>query len=148
MIATPNRLLDRLPEGVASMRPGVALVAFICTCTFAIAALPVSAAVRSVWIAPLVEETVLRLGVQDGLSHRFPAAAPALAALGFAAAHMPFARTPMELLQAAATALPAGWIGFVYRRTRRLGPCIAWHAVFNLAWLGGLASAFARAAAI
>jgi len=102
--------------------------------------------VRSVWIAPLVEETVLRLGVQDGLSRRHPAAAPALAALVFAAAHMLFAHSQMQLVQAAATALPAGWIGLVYRRTRRLAPCIAWHAVFNLAWLGGLANVFSRAA--
>jgi len=146
MIATPNRFLDRPPEGAASARPGVALVAYTCICILAMAALPAHAAVRSVWIAPLVEESVLRLGVQDGLSRRFPAAAPVLAALVFSAAHMLFAHAPMQFVQAAATTLPAYWIGLVYRRTRRLAPCIAWHAVFNLAWLGGLATAFSRAA--
>ena len=110
------------------------------------AVLPAQAAVRSVWIAPLVEETVLRLGVQDGLSRRLPVAAPALAALVFVAAHALFAHSPMQLLQAAATSVPAAWIGLVYRRTRRLAPCIAWHAVFNLAWLGGLAAVFSRVA--
>jgi membrane protease YdiL (CAAX protease family) len=146
MTTLPNRLLDRSYAGAASAHPGAALVAYTGICILAMAVLPAHSALRSVWIAPLVEETVLRLGVQDGLSRRLPAAAPALAALVFATAHALFAHAPVELVQAAATALPAGWIGLVYRRTRRLAPCIAWHAVFNLAWLGGLATAFSRAA--
>jgi membrane protease YdiL (CAAX protease family) len=114
-------------------------------------ALPAASALRSVWLAPLLEETVLRLGVHDPLRRRLPGRlarhAPALAALVFAAAHLAFARGPAASLQAAATALPAWWIGRRYERAgHRLVPCIAWHAGFNLAWLCGLGALFRRAA--
>jgi len=113
--------------------------------------LPPQAALRSIWLAPLLEEIVLRLGAHDvlryGLRGRFAGAAPAIAALAFAAAHLLFAWQGGEFVRAAATAIPAWWIGLRYERCGfRLAPCVAWHAAFNLAWLGGLATAFSRAA--
>ncbi|MEP6505143.1 MAG: CPBP family glutamic-type intramembrane protease [Betaproteobacteria bacterium] len=104
--------------------------------------LPIGAALRSILFAPLVEEAVFRLGVQDALSMRLPARqvrfAPALTALAFASLHLLLAPSVRAWPLAAATALPAWWIGVLYERHRRLAPCVAWHAAFNLAWLGGL----------
>lgn len=116
-----------------------------------LALLPLPAALRSIWLAPLVEEIVLRLGVHDalrrGLPRRRAAAAPAVAALVFAAAHLLFARHGAPFVQAVATAIPAWWIGLRYERGGfRLAPCVAWHAAFNLAWLCGLGASFSRMA--
>ena len=111
-------------------------------CIVAVLLLPIGAALRSVWLAPLFEETVFRLGVHDALSMRLPAGsvrfAPVLTALAFAGLHLLLARDTHASLLAAATAVPAWWIGALYERDRRLGPCVAWHAGFNVAWLGGL----------
>jgi len=113
--------------------------------------LPLPAALRSIWLAPLVEEIVLRLGVHDALrrhlSDRRAIANPALCAFVFAAAHLLFARHGAQFVQAAATAIPAWWIGLRYERGGfRLAPCVAWHATFNLAWLCGLGAPFSRMA--
>jgi hypothetical protein len=113
--------------------------------------LPAPAALRSIWLAPLLEEVVLRLGVHDPLRRclrgRFASAAPVIAALAFAASHLLFARHGAQFVQAAATAIPAWWIGLRYERGGLLlGPCVAWHAAFNLAWLCGLGAFFSRVA--
>jgi hypothetical protein len=113
--------------------------------------LPPLAALRSIWLAPLLEEIVLRLGLQDALRHalggRFASQASVIAALAFAAAHLLFAPPGAPVLQLAATAVPAWWIGLRYERGGfRLAPCVAWHAAFNLAWLCGLGASFSRMA--
>jgi membrane protease YdiL (CAAX protease family) len=83
--------------------------------------------------APLVEEVIFRLGLQESLLRRLPArhawAANLLTALAFAGAHLLV--RPGWL--AAATLLPALAIGWTYGRQRRLAPCVLWHALFNLA---------------
>lgn len=91
-------------------------------------------------VAPLVEETVFRLGLQDALMRRAvsPWHANLATALAFAAAHVVVRGT----LGAAAVVLPALLLGAVYARTRRLAPCVALHAAMNAAWLAwGLAAA-------
>lgn len=104
--------------------------------------LPLPAWWRSICLAPLLEEAVLRWALQDPLHrHLAPtrAAWPALVcAAVFAALHMATSPGGSDLLRAAATALPAWWIGHLYRHSRRLLPCIAWHAGFNLLWLSVL----------
>lgn len=104
--------------------------------------LPLEPALRSIVFAPLFEETVFRLGVHDALSMRLPADklrfAPALTALAFASLHLLLAPGIRAWPLALATAIPAWWIGTLYEGRRRLGPCVAWHAAFNLAWLGEL----------
>jgi membrane protease YdiL (CAAX protease family) len=84
-------------------------------------------------LAPLVEEVVFRLGVQDSLLRRGLVAwqANALTALAFAAAHVTVRGDPGAI----AVALPALLLGIVYGRSRRVGPCVALHAAMNAAWL-------------
>jgi hypothetical protein len=144
----PVRRTGRRPPHAGA---GAAWASWVVIGLVASLVLPGAAALRSVWLAPLLEETVLRLGLHDALCGRLRGrAAPAasvLAALAFATAHLACARGAAAVLQAAATALPAWWIGRRYERGgRRLAPCVAWHAGFNLAWLGGLGALFSRAA--
>jgi membrane protease YdiL (CAAX protease family) len=91
-----------------------------------------------VWLlalAPLVEEVIFRLGLQEALLRRLPARRAWIAnlatALVFAAAHVLLRPGWM----AAATLLPALVLGVIYGRSRRLAPCVLWHALFNLAGL-------------
>jgi membrane protease YdiL (CAAX protease family) len=101
-----------------------------------LALLPVEAAVRSLWLAPWCEEAVVRWGVQAPLARRIgPRAAVLLSALAFASAHMVFAQDVPGLWRAAATALPAAWIGLDFARHGSVARCVAWHAGFNLLWL-------------
>lgn len=104
--------------------------------------LPLEAVLRSLCLAPWLEEAVLRWGLQaplqDRLAHRHPAWRVGLPALAFAALHVAASPGGADLMRAAATFLPAAWIGLVYHRQQRLLPCVAWHAGFNLLWLGGL----------
>jgi membrane protease YdiL (CAAX protease family) len=106
--------------------------------------LPIGAALRSILLAPLFEEAVFRLGVHDALAMHLPRdkarLAPALTALAFAGLHLLLAPGVLAWPLAAATAVPAWWIGMLYERKRRLGTCVAWHAGFNLVWLGGFRS--------
>jgi membrane protease YdiL (CAAX protease family) len=106
--------------------------------------LPLEAVLRSICLAPWLEEAVLRWGVQAPLQrrlgHSHPAGPALLAALVFAALHMAFSPGGWDLLRAAGTALPAWWIGRLYQHQQRLLPCAAWHAGFNLLWLGGLSN--------
>ena len=89
-------------------------------------------------IAPVAEELVFRGAVQEALlrqlNGRHPAAALAangLTALAIAAVH---AALRPDML-AGLTLLPSLLIGWVYQRRRRLAPCMALHALFNVAWL-------------
>ncbi|HSI56169.1 MAG TPA: JDVT-CTERM system glutamic-type intramembrane protease [Ideonella sp.] len=121
-----------------------ALLPWLCVAGLGLLWLPPGAFVYSICLAPWLEETVLRWGLQDPLAARLPAArqwlAPLLAASVFAALHMLLAPSLADLPRAAATLLPAWWIGHVYRRRQRIAPCAAWHAGFNLAWLAGLSA--------
>jgi membrane protease YdiL (CAAX protease family) len=101
-----------------------------------LALLPTEAALRSLWLAPWSEEAVIRWGVQAPLARRVgPRVAGWLSALAFGAAHMAFAQDAADLWRAAATALPAAWIGLDFARHGRIARCVAWHAGFNLVWL-------------
>ena len=101
-----------------------------------LALLPPASALRSLWLAPWCEEAVWRWGLQAPLARRCgPHAALWLSAVAFGLAHLLFARGPADAWRAAATALPAAWIGLVFARHGRLAPCVAWHAGFNLVWL-------------
>lgn len=150
-IALSARRRDRL-AGAARLRASVPWLAWSSLWIGAIglAWLPPLAVLRSICLAPLVEETVLRLGVQDSLRplipNRLAILLPVIPALVFAAAHLAFARHGGQVVQAAATAIPSWWIGRRYERSgHRLAPCVAWHAGFNLAWLCGLGAVFSRA---
>ena len=83
--------------------------------------------------APVVEEVIFRLGLQQELLARLrlPLAANVATALVFALAHGLSQATWQSLL----TLLPALAIGSVYQRSRRVAPCIALHAAFNAFWL-------------
>ncbi len=111
--------------------------------------LPLAAVSRSLLLAPLLEEAVFRLGVQDALVARLRpdrhAWAPWLTAALFAIAHVALAPDSNDVLRAAATFVPALLIGVLYRRTGTLAPCIALHAAFNLVWLTGVGSLLVRA---
>jgi membrane protease YdiL (CAAX protease family) len=85
-------------------------------------------------IAPVIEETVFRAGLHDGLLHggTTPWRANMLTALAFSAAHM------LLLGASAQTALvfvPALLIGAAYNRWRRLRICIVLHMAMNALWI-------------
>jgi membrane protease YdiL (CAAX protease family) len=106
---------------------------------FVLAAIPAPAFL--LLFSPIVEEAVFRHGLHHwALRYRWltvrrvrwmPSGANTLVALCFAAAHL--VRLPPLL--AAATIVPALLIGLLYEHTRRLWPCVALHALFNLSWL-------------
>lgn len=90
--------------------------------------------------APLLEEIVLRSGLQQALLTRCERRgdprrflmANLPAAIAFSAAHL----VMRPGWPALATALPALLIGAVYERQRCLFPCVALHAAGNALWLG------------
>ena len=124
--------------GPSSLRPRSAAAALAGVALFCAAVLlPPRWAVLLV-LSPLLEETVLRAGLQEALLRRLAlrgAAGATAANLGcafaFAAAHL--LQRPSAL--AALTLLPALWLGWVYQQQRRVAPCIALHALMNAAWL-------------
>jgi len=85
--------------------------------------------------APVVEEVIFRLGLQQELLQRLQPdsawLANGLTALIFSVAHELSHSPVMALL----TLLPAMFIGKFYQRSRRIAPCIALHAFFNVIWL-------------
>jgi membrane protease YdiL (CAAX protease family) len=85
--------------------------------------------------APVVEEVIFRLGLQQELLQRLQPDSAWLAngitALVFSVAHALSHSPVMAML----TLLPALFIGNFYQRSRRLAPCIALHAFFNVIWL-------------
>lgn len=87
-------------------------------------------------LAPCLEETLLRHGLQGWLQARWAstlacAAVPAIAcATVFAAVHLLLRPDVWSL----ATFGPALWIGRVYQRDRSLAACVRLHASFNLLW--------------
>ena len=86
-------------------------------------------------LAPVLEESVFRAGLQEALLrrwHRLPCLANAVTAAAFGLAHA-LVRADAG---AFAVALPALLIGAVYQRGGRLRPCVALHAAMNAAWLG------------
>lgn len=86
-------------------------------------------------LAPLLEETVFRAGLQEALLRhwsRTPWLANAASAAAFGLAHA-LVRADAA---AFAVALPALLIGAVYQRTGRLRQCVVLHAAMNAAWLG------------
>ncbi len=123
------------PRSTSARRATAGLVAITLAGAWAMA--PTDA----VWllvVAPVLEETVFRAGLQEELlrSARLRAAAGAVSANVFTA--FAFASVHLALqpgLLAALTVLPALFIGAVYQRQRRLVPCIAMHALFNALWL-------------
>lgn len=126
----------RIPRPVERAPKDAAFACWLGIAIVGLALLPTGAALRSLWVAPWVEEAVWRWGLQAPLARRFGhATAIALSALAFGLAHLLFAQEPADAWRAAGTALPAAWIGLVFARTGRLGPCAAWHAGFNLLWL-------------
>ena len=126
----------RLPRHA---EPAPSAAAFACWLGIAVgglALLPAGSALRSLWLAPWLEEMVWRWGLQAPLARRFGnAIAIALSALAFGAAHLLFARDAGDAWRTAATAVPAAWVGLVFARTGRVVPCVAWHAGFNFAWM-------------
>ena len=90
--------------------------------------------VVSLLIAPVLEETVFRPGLHDGLLHRgaAPWRANLLTALAFSAAHMVLLGPGWH---AALVGLPAWLIGAAYNRWRRVRICIALHMAMNAAWI-------------
>lgn len=107
----------------------------------ALAALALLAAGQDAWrllvllvLAPLLEETVFRAGLQEALLRRWrqmPLLANLFTAAAFGLAHA-LARADAA---AFAVALPALLVGAVYGRRGRLRECVVLHAVMNAAWL-------------
>lgn len=89
-------------------------------------------------IAPFAEEALLRSGLQETLLRRrwAPAAANAVTAAAFAAAHA-LARGDAPAA-ALVLVLPALALGRLYERRRRLRDCVLAHAVLNAAWIVAL----------
>ena len=83
--------------------------------------------------APVVEEVIFRLGLQQEFLSRVrsPAVANVATAVVFALAHGLSQGTGLSLL----TLLPALAVGLIYQRSRRVAPCVALHAAFNAIWL-------------
>lgn len=85
-------------------------------------------------VAPILEETVFRAGIQEALLRRWqglPHLANTVTALAFGASHALVRGDPAAF----AVALPALLIGAVYQRTGRLLNCMGLHAAMNAAWL-------------
>lgn len=126
----------RIPRPAEPAPCTAALAAWLGISVIGIGLLPTASALRSLWLAPWCEEAVWRWGLQAPLARRYgPHAAVWLSAAAFGMAHLLFAHDAIDAWRAAATALPAAWIGMVFSRRGRLAPCVAWHAGFNLAWL-------------
>jgi len=136
---SPNHHLMNACRLPRHAEPAPNAAAFACWFAIAVgglACLPFGSALRSLWLAPWLEEVVWRWGLQAPLARRLgPRAATWLSAVAFGLAHLLFASGPDDAWRAAATALPAAWIGAVFARSGRLSPCVAWHAGFNLLWL-------------
>jgi membrane protease YdiL (CAAX protease family) len=127
---------DCLAQRPAPRTPAAALACWLALAAMGLALLPAGAALRSIWLAPWCEEAVWRWGLQAPLARRCgPRAAVWISALAFGLAHWLFASGAADAWRAAATVLPAAWIGLVFARGGRLVPCVAWHAGFNLLWL-------------
>lgn len=84
-------------------------------------------------LAPVAEEAIFRAGLHEQLLRwgLMRGHANALTVLAFVLVHGLARSWALGL----AVALPAWWIGRVYGARRRLRPCIAWHAGFNLVWV-------------
>lgn len=85
-------------------------------------------------LAPVLEETVFRAGLQEALLRHWrgqPWLANGVTALAFGLAHAALRADAAAL----AAALPALLIGALYQRSGRLRLCIALHALLNGAWL-------------
>ena len=104
----------------------------------AVASLPWALALVLI-VAPVLEEIVFRLGVQERLlaSGVRPLFANLVTAAAFALAHGALRSWPTALW----VMVPALALGLVYQRRRALLPCIAAHAGMNLFWVGALAAA-------
>lgn len=129
--------------------PGTpALAALLLVVALGWAVLGAERALVNLLIAPWLEETLLRLGLQDTLQRRLQqprwaraldarlatALPPLVCALVFAAAHV---LLRPDLLSAA-TFLPALLIGFAYQRCKALAPCVLLHALLNLLWFASV----------
>ena len=85
-------------------------------------------------LAPLLEETVFRAGLQEALLRRWHRAswlANVATAAAFGLAHA-LVRSDSA---AFAVAVPALLIGALYQRTGRLRYCVVLHAAMNALWL-------------
>lgn len=87
-------------------------------------------------VSPLLEETVLRLGLHDVLLRRgsAPGVANLACALAFGLAHGLLRGEPSAL----AVMLPALAVGALYQHTHRLRDAVLLHAFFNACWLAAL----------
>ena len=94
-----------------------------------------------VLLAPVLEETVFRAGIQAELVSLLRSTHGANAATStlFVIAHGWVAGSAHGL----AVLLPSLLLGECWRRGRRLAPCMALHAAMNAAWLLGLDAAWA-----
>jgi membrane protease YdiL (CAAX protease family) len=83
--------------------------------------------------APLAEEIIFRLGLQQALldARLAPWQANVGTAVAFGSLHAVLQAWPGGL----ATALPSLLLGLVYQRTGRVSHCVLLHAALNGAWL-------------
>jgi membrane protease YdiL (CAAX protease family) len=102
-----------------------------------------TSALALLWLlagAPLVEELLLRPGLQRGLEHWLAlrhgpdSAAPAAAALATAA--FALLHAPQHGAMAFAWLLPGALLAETWRRSGSLAACVALHALMNLTWWG------------
>ena len=110
-----------------------ALLMFACAVVVALQTASPSRAVMLLALAPWLEETVFRAGLQEHLlrSGRRPWLCNALTALAFAAAHT----LAWQQWSGAVLVLPALALGTLYQRTRSVTACAAAHAAMNGVWL-------------
>jgi membrane protease YdiL (CAAX protease family) len=95
--------------------------------------MPIPAHLSLLLLAPVVEETLFRVGLQQRLvlCGVTPRRASAIAALTFIAAH----GLARSWALAAAVSLPAFGLAWLYQRSGSLAACIGAHAGLNACWL-------------
>lgn len=133
MHPSPSNSADRPDERPIGLMPALVLAA-----AGSLVAAGLAPLAALLIFAPVAEELVFRSGLQEALLRRCgtpampaPWMANVVTALAFAAAHLALRAGPA----AALTVVPALACGYVYERNRRVAPCIALHALFNLIWL-------------
>jgi uncharacterized protein len=89
----------------------------------------------TVLLAPLLEEVVMRWGVQEGLLRwgLRPGWAGAVSALVFALAH----GLSRSWWLALGVLVPGWLLGWLYQRFGRLWVCVLAHVVMNVVWVTG-----------
>ncbi len=122
------------PHTVVPVAATVLLAAAALSSASAASAAP-SLVVMLLLVAPLLEETVFRVGLQDALMRSRHALSPTAAALALALVVALVHVWARQDLLALGVVVPAAAIGLLYNRWRRLRWCVLAHAAMNALWI-------------